>query len=351
MGRRGSNDYITEDELNEILANSRLAHLVADPVTVAVEVVSRSQSDRASSQKEKKSHSSEVKSQKLEVVRNGQGIINSRLTLHPSPSPSPQAKDLDDFVPLSPQEEQLRSELESQVEQAFYVAGTALRQLRDQRLYRASHRNFEDYCRSRFKFQRRHAYQLMEAAAVVDNLCANGTQILPTHERQVRPLVSLKSEEQGEAWEQAVEEAGGQVPSGRLVKQIVRELHPPTKLPQFQINEVCQILVKENPELTGLHKCWGMVFRVAETSCWVACWNGQYQVPTEHLESLDYSLDECQLVGQLERRLRRFQETVGVMEEAALGILEKLGKLDRPHLTALEEVLLGVLEREYEVGA
>jgi hypothetical protein len=309
MGKIATKD-ITADEIDEILLDSRLAHLYTDAISVEAVKVSQK---------------SLVNSQKLE-------------------------EDFDDEDPLTPEQEQLRDELESQVEQAFYVAGTALRQLRDRRLYRASHRNFEDYCRDRFGFARQAANYLIAAAGVFQNLTTNGCQILPNNERQVRPLTSLKLIEQVEAWSMAVEANKGKVPSGRLVKQIVRELHPPTNLPQFQINEVCQILVQENPDLTGLHKCWGMVFRVTETTCWVACWKGQYQVPKEHLQSLDYSPDECQQIGQLERRLRRFHETVGIMEEAALGILEKLGKLDRPHLTALEEMLLGLLEREYGVG-
>jgi hypothetical protein len=349
MGRRASQE-ITEADLNEILANSRLAHLVADPVTVAVEVVSRSQSDRASSQDERKNRSAKVRRSGESIVKNRSSSINSPLTPHPSSPPSPSAGNFDNEATLSPQEEQLRSELEAQVEQAFYTAGSALRQLRDRRLYRASHRNFEDYCRDRFNFQRRHSYQLIDAASVVDNLCAISAQILPTSEWQVRPLVGLAPEKQSNVWQTAVEANEGKVPSGRLVKQIARELYPPEDLPSFQINEVCQILVQENPDLTGLHKCWGMVFRVTETSCWVACWKGQYQVPKEHLRTLGYDRDECHLVGQLERRLRKFHETVGLMEEAALAILEKLGKLDRPFLTALEEMLLGLLEREYGVG-
>lgn len=43
-----------------------------------------------------------------------------------------------------------RNHLERKVERAFYEAGKALQQLRDRKLYRSTHRTFEDYCRDRF---------------------------------------------------------------------------------------------------------------------------------------------------------------------------------------------------------
>ncbi|WP_052754567.1 hypothetical protein [Calothrix sp. 336/3] len=85
--------------------------------------------------------------------------------------------------PLSQEELHLRLHLERKVERAFYEAGKALQSLRDRRLYRSTHKNFEEYCRDRFGFERRHPYRLIDAADVVDNLaqmCPNGLQILPT---------------------------------------------------------------------------------------------------------------------------------------------------------------------------
>jgi len=78
-------------------------------------------------------------------------------------------------------------------------------------------RSFDEYCRDRFGFQRRHSYRLIDAAVVVDNLCPNGTQtiisqseqVVPTNERQVRDLIGLQADEQRSVWQQAVEEAGG----------------------------------------------------------------------------------------------------------------------------------------------
>lgn len=62
------------------------------------------------------------------------------------------ATDTQEIEQLSEDEEKERHRLESKVERAFYEAGTALRELRDKRLYRSTHKTFEDYCRERFAF-------------------------------------------------------------------------------------------------------------------------------------------------------------------------------------------------------
>ena len=43
-----------------------------------------------------------------------------------------------------------RLHLERKVERAFFEAGKALVELRERRLYRPTHRTFEEYCRDRF---------------------------------------------------------------------------------------------------------------------------------------------------------------------------------------------------------
>ncbi|WP_339382508.1 hypothetical protein [Nostoc flagelliforme] len=60
--------------------------------------------------------------------------------------------------------------MERRVERAFFEAGKALTELRDRRLYRSTHKTFEDYCRERFGFSRRQPYHLIEAAVIFDNL-------------------------------------------------------------------------------------------------------------------------------------------------------------------------------------
>ncbi len=69
----------------------------------------------------------------------------------------------------------------------FIDVGTALMAIRNARLYRERYPTFEVYLQARWpELSSRRAYQLMEAAVVVQNLNP-GSQI-PAGERFVRPL-------------------------------------------------------------------------------------------------------------------------------------------------------------------
>ncbi|MBD6621311.1 hypothetical protein FNW02_37920 [Komarekiella sp. 'clone 1'] len=266
---------------------------------------------------------------------------------------------------LSEAEQRDRLHLERRVERAFFEAGKALAELRDRRLYRSTHSTFEEYCKDRFGFERRHPYRLIEAAGVVDNLikmCPNWTQneieddpatvhfdqlrILPTSEGQVRPMTKLKPQQQQEVWQQAVEQAGGKVPTGRIVKDVVQRIMERTQVPNtYQIGEVCQILAKDNPELRGKGGCWGIVRQVNDFSCTVKLWNGEYTVGLQYLKSFNYLPAECEQMRLVCDRITRVYSDS--LEETVKSLLQSLGKLNRPYLTAVEEKLLSVLELEY----
>lgn len=93
----------------------------------------------------------------------------------------------------------------------FVDVGNALLAIRDKRLYRGPWDTFEDYCNDRWGMERRHAYRLMDAAQAVENV-SQGTQILPTNERQARPLTELAPELQPVVWQKSVETA----PNGKV---------------------------------------------------------------------------------------------------------------------------------------
>jgi hypothetical protein len=254
------------------------------------------------------------------------------------------------IAPLTTEEEGDRLHLERKVERAFYEAGMALMQLRDRRLYRTTHPTFEDYCRDRFNYTRRRPYQLIEAAIVYDNLidkCAKILHILPTKESQAQPLSQLDPQEQPLAWEIAVEEAGGKVPTGRIVKDVVQRIKDRDRPPiALSVGSVCQIMAKDNSELRGKSGCWCIVSEVYEFSCLVATWDNEYTLRPEHLKSLEYSPDECRQMENLGVRMTLLHQT-GKLDEASLWILDGLAKLKTPYLTILEEKLLTLLEEFY----
>ncbi|WP_206669337.1 hypothetical protein [Microcystis aeruginosa] len=284
-----------------------------------------------------------------------EGAVNLELDLFP-----PQSVRVEVVDDLTPEEERQRLFWERKVERAFYEAGTALKELRDRRLYRSTHKTFEEYVQDRFGMKQSRSYQLIEATGVVDNLLAKVpplvellgdssdkvpplVEVLPTNERQVRPLIQLEPDQQREVWQQAVEAAGGKVPSGRIVKDIVQRIRERTKIPiPYRVGDVCEILIKDNPELRGLGGCWCIVIEVREFSCLVRTWNGEYTVREENLKDLQYSPDHRQKMQQLSDRLVHLR-SLGE-EETVRAILETLGSLKRPYLNPWEEKLLEFLE-------
>ncbi|MHC5747036.1 MAG: hypothetical protein ACYTXT_35175 [Nostoc sp.] len=250
---------------------------------------------------------------------------------------------------LTQEEQSDRLFLERKVERAFFEAGKALMELRDRKLYRSTHKTFEEYCRERFGHSRRQSYLLMDAAVVFDNLVEICDQIdhkLPIAEGQVRPMTKLEPQEQQEAWLKAVELADGKVPTGKIVKDVVQRIMERTQVPNtYQIGEVCQILTKDNPELRGKGGCWAIVSAVNEFSCTVRVWDGEYTIGLQHLKSFNYLPPECEQMQSLSDRISRVYSDS--LEETVKSLLQLLGKLNRPYLTAVEEKLLSVLEFEY----
>ncbi|BAZ33856.1 hypothetical protein NIES4074_63700 (plasmid) [Cylindrospermum sp. NIES-4074] len=289
---------------------------------------------------------------------------------------------------LTEQEHSDRLHLERKVERAFFEAGKALMELRDRRLYRSSHRTFEEYCQERFGYTHRRVNYLIAGSVVFDNIATgtncsqngevdemgtncfqndevgekgtncsqndevnktqtNRPRILPTNEGQVRPLAKLEPQQQIEVWQRAVEEAKGKVPSARIVTDVVQRIMERTKIPNtYQVGEVCQILVKDNPDLRGKGGCWCIVVAVHDFSCTVKTWDGELTVGVQHLKSYEYLPQECQQMLLICDRISRVYSTE--LEESVQRFLESLGKLKRSYLTGLEDKVLRIVEIEYE---
>jgi len=84
--------------------------------------------------------------------------------------------------------------------QDFYSVGKALKEIRDGRHYhKLSFKSFESYVRIRWDIGRSHAYRLIEAFCVIDNLSPIG-ELLPKNEAQARPLTRLDAFSQRRLW-------------------------------------------------------------------------------------------------------------------------------------------------------
>lgn len=278
-----------------------------------------------------------------------------------------------------------RQRLEIKVERAFYEAGAALRELRDRRLYRSTHKTFKEYCYTRFGFTHRRINYLIAASQVVENIIMGtngsqngeseigtngsqavvtqteigncpagstqtgtiGSQTIPINERQVRPLTNLKPQEQREAWKQAVEQAGGKVPSGQVVNEVVRRLKQRDANPS-PIN--CKqgdvfVISGSSGELRKYSGCWAIAMQINNYTISVQVHDGDLVVEPKNLRPVDSS-SESEEVRAIARRLTRLREC-GLLDRGAYYILEGLGR--QTYLTPLEAKLLAVLEQEYGV--
>ncbi len=77
----------------------------------------------------------------------------------------------------------------------------ALTVIRDNRLYRETHKTFEDYCKDRWDMSINYADRLMRSTKTIENLKTVPIGTLPITESQARPLITLEPEQQKEAWE------------------------------------------------------------------------------------------------------------------------------------------------------
>lgn len=154
---------------------------------------------------------------------------------------------------LAPAEVQRLEVLESVIDagmQTFVHVGNALLEIRDARLYRATHATFEDYCQARWRFNSSRARQLIAAAEVAGNLQSVTTvTLLPATESQARPLTTLPPEAQREVWQQAVATA----PAGRVtaahVQQVVSAYRAPrvSYQPDPEYQEYARLAAEEGP--------------------------------------------------------------------------------------------------------
>jgi len=82
----------------------------------------------------------------------------------------------------------------------YYTVGKALKEIRDGRHYqKLSLGTFDRYVNVRWDMSRSHAYRLIEAFLVVENLSPIG-DVLPKNEAQARPLTRLDPHSQRRVW-------------------------------------------------------------------------------------------------------------------------------------------------------
>jgi len=251
---------------------------------------------------------------------------------------------------LSPEEEADRQRLELKVERAVYQAGDALRELRDRRLYRNTHKSWQDYCQDRFGYTPRKAYYLISAADVIDHLssCEQIVHTLPTKENQCRELAKLSPEQQTEAWIESVSRTGGKrVPPASTVRSVVEEIKQRNVTPapiSYQPGDVLLIRCKSGL-LKKYDSCWVIAIQINEYTISVQVHDGDLVVQPENLEPID-SPSECEEVRAIAQRITRLRQCE-LLDQCADAVLSSLGR--QTYLTEVAEGLFSWLENHYGV--
>ena len=203
----------------------------------------------------------EVRSLLLELERAGEVINIKDEYIHINTRVETQAVE---NTELSDREKEEFEYLKKSAKRAFYVFGLALSRIRDFRLYREEYSTFEEFCQSEFGFSRQYVNYQINGAKIFENLkmttngcqnkikpeirtdgSQNRTKVLPTPERQVRPLAKLQPEKQAEVWQKACDRSNGKVPSAKLVQQIAKE-NASDKSPGFEQNSDAFLHLAEN---------------------------------------------------------------------------------------------------------
>jgi hypothetical protein len=133
---------------------------------------------------------------------------------------------------LSTEEQQQLTSAEAVIQsglETFVKVGEALEDIRDGRLYRATHRSFSDYLAERWPQigSRRQADRLIAAAGVERDLRPIGLSL--TSESQARPLADLSAEQRRAAMAGAAAVAGDTPPTAKQVAQAATVVKPPAK--------------------------------------------------------------------------------------------------------------------------
>lgn len=105
---------------------------------------------------------------------------------------------------------------------SFLEAGEALQRIKSKQLYRQSHPTFEAFAAAEFNLTGRRLAQLIESFEIVKTMKLVSPSLpTPAMEAAVRPLAGLPAAVQVEAFQEAVEAAGGEAPSPSQVRAAV----------------------------------------------------------------------------------------------------------------------------------
>lgn len=156
-------------------------------------------------------------------------------------------------ITLSEVEQARLRHKERLIERGVQQVGEALRDIRDERLYRETHGTFEAYCQARWNITPQHANRQIAAAEVAEVLEPLGSTI---SERQARELAPLRDDpdRMREVWQQANEATDGKPTAAAIRAARAPKREPTPDAALSLINDVRLYLraLANSPQVAGL---------------------------------------------------------------------------------------------------
>ncbi len=236
----------------------------------------------------------------------------------------------------------LKEEIINLSRQFFATLGEKLKYYRDRKLYRFEASTFGQWCEQELGMKRFYAYRLISAYEVYQNV-AHGQQkvpesMLPTNERQVRPLTKLPPQKQVELWVKAVSESD-KIPTGKQIEQLVkekekmeREARYQTQVDRFLVGDVVRITAKYNDRLKGYHSCWAQIRSLEEYSYTVLTWKGKVS-GVAHDDLMLLRVPDTDAAGKLLAQLNKIYQQKS-HDSDCVAFLHYLGTKPEPGATS-----------------
>ncbi len=157
--------------------------------------------------------------------------------------------------------ENLEKVIERGVE-SFLATGSALKEVRDQRLYREGHKTFESYLKTKWGFDRSYAHRLIDASDVKRDLLPIGNKIPKAKEinteGQLRELTDVPEDLLEEVIEKASEIAGDAPLTAKVLKEAREQVLEPTEsTAEEPACEDVETQPEPEPEQVGPLQCVG----------------------------------------------------------------------------------------------
>ena len=251
--------------------------------------------------------------------------------------------------PLTAEEKELLAELENKIHTSLNTAAFALKEISDKKLYRETHKRFEDYCEEQLQISRRFAsYQINFARIIEEFKKEQDVPFLPTSESQVRALAKLEPEERKTIWLKSCQEAGDKVPSRETVQSIVKEAKQKEKTKYEPIEEgACVLVVRASKDsLKDRVNYWGFVENRTKSDTYTVVFPDKSirAIPREALREVELESNKLALKKELFEQLKPIYDSKESKESVVVELLQYFGKKQEATFTTLEQEILNLVQ-------